>query len=113
MLVIAVICFTIVIALGILLVIGTFRGRASSRAVRLTHAGIALIGLGFVIAAMLQGNARLEVNIALAVVVIVLGVVSSAIRAQKMNPSALIACHIGLALMFYLILVFFMLFPSF
>ncbi|MCQ9156573.1 hypothetical protein [Acidomonas methanolica] len=109
----SVVCFTFVIALGVLLAIGVFRGTPSSKMIRLFHGVLAVAGLGMVTTAMSRGDTRLGINVALGAVVILLGVIIGLIRIKKMNPSALVACHIWLAAMFYIILVFFTFVPSF
>ena len=97
--------FTIAAALGLVLAIDLFKGIPTQRSFTLTHAGMAVLGAVLAIGAALTGDTRVYINIALVVVIVVLGVMA-AIKRHKTGvvPKGLIAAHAGIAVICYLIL---------
>jgi hypothetical protein len=105
--------FTLVAAMGALMVCDVWRGRGVEPMYALLHGGTALLGSALVIVAALMGDARLYANIGLAVVIIVLGVVMGLYgKRGKRVPKVIIVTHAGLAIGCYALLAFFTLFPN-
>ncbi|MGI9212637.1 MAG: hypothetical protein ACR2HF_09200 [Methylococcaceae bacterium] len=100
--------FTLVAAMGLMMVLEKLQGRALDSTYPMVHGGASLLGSGLVIAAALEGDLRLYVNIVLAVVIILLGVyMGVCARRGKPVPKAILASHIGLAVVCYGILALF------
>jgi hypothetical protein len=104
--------FTLVAAMGLVMVRDVWRGQAVDPMYPMLHAGAALLGSGLVIAAALAGDTRLYANIGLAVVIIILGALMglSSKKGKKVSRVILMA-HGGLAVACYGLLAFFTLFP--
>lgn len=100
--------FTLVAAMGLMIVIDVWRGHPVDPAYPRIHAGAALFGSALVIALAVEGDTRLYANIGLAVVIILLGLAMGlAARKGKRVPKGLIAGHAGLAVACYGLLAFF------
>ncbi|WP_348759253.1 hypothetical protein [Candidatus Methylocalor cossyra] len=94
--------------MGLTIVFDVWRGQSVGSFYPRLHGGAALLGSALVIGAALQGDTRLYVNIALAVVIIVLGVVMGVTAEKgKQVPKPIIFTHVSLAIICYLILAFF------
>ncbi len=97
--------FTLVALLGLFMAIDLFRGVPVSRQLVLTHAGFAVLGALLAIGAALAGNTQVYVNIALVVVIVLLGVAAAHKRyTTGQVQKGLILAHAGLAVICYLIL---------
>ncbi len=97
--------FTVVAVLGVLIAADLLRGRPVERQFILTHAGIAVLGALLAIGAALQGDKRVYINIALVVVIVILGVMAGHKRyATGQVQKGLILAHAALAVICYLIL---------
>jgi hypothetical protein len=100
--------FTLVAIMGLSMACGVWRGLPPDTAYARAHAGFSLLGSGLVIFVALQGDKRLFVNIGMAVVIILLGVVMAiASKKGKPVPRVILATHALLAVACYLILGFF------
>jgi len=97
--------FTLTAILGLMIALNLFRGKPSDPSASIVHGISALLGSVFAIGAALLGDTRIYVNIAMAVVIILLGVMA-ALKRRKTGvvPKALLSIHILLALVCYLIL---------
>ena len=83
-------------------------------AIPLIHGAISLLGSMLVIAAALQGDTRLYVNIAMAVVIILLGLTMGyASKKGKRIPRLVLLAHAGLAVGCYALLGLFAVAPHF
>jgi hypothetical protein len=104
--------FTLVAAMGLVMVRDVWRGYGVDPMYPMLHAGAALLGSGLVIAAALAGDTRLYANIGLAVVIIILGALMclASKKGKKVSRGILLA-HGGLAVACYGLLAFFTLFP--
>ncbi|MCX8048675.1 MAG: hypothetical protein N3A55_03310 [Methylohalobius sp.] len=97
--------FTVAALLGALIAFDLFRGRPVDRAIILTHAGMAVLGALLAISAALMGDKRVYLNIALVVVIALLGFTAATRRyktGQVQKP--LLLAHAGIAVVCYLIL---------
>ncbi|WP_156302956.1 hypothetical protein [Methylogaea oryzae] len=105
--------FTVVAAMGLSMVLGVLRGRAVDGRYAMIHGAAALAGSALVIMAALAGDARLYINIAMAVVIIGLGLLMGmAARKGKRPPKVVVVAHVGLAVACYSVLAFFTLIPT-
>ena len=104
MLILALTIFTLVALMGLGLALDVFKGAGSSIIFARIHALLALIGSALVIGAALAGDERVWINIGLAVVIIVLGVLISIRRQQGLPVKGLAVLHGGLAVVCYSIL---------
>lgn len=97
--------FTIVAAVGLALAIDLFRGVPTGKDITLVHAGMAVLGALFAIGAALLGDSRVYINIALVVVIVLLGFTAATKRHKTgVVPKPLILTHAGIAVICYLIL---------
>ncbi len=97
--------FTLVAVLGVLMAYDLFRGNPVSRPIVLTHAGIAVLGALLAIGAALAGDKRVYINIALVVVIVILGVMAAHKRhTTGQVQKGLLLAHAGVAVICYLIL---------
>ncbi len=104
--------FTLVAVMGLSIVPGIWRGYAVEPMYPALHGAAALAGSALVIVAALEGDARLYVNIGLAVIIIVMGAAMGFLgKKGKRVPKGLLAAHAGLAVVCYGILGFFALNP--
>ena len=97
--------FTITAVLGLMIAFNLFRGHYVQPSSSIIHGASALLGSLFAIGAALAGETAIYINILLAVVIIVLGVIA-AIKRRKTGvvPKGILVVHILLALVCYLIL---------
>ena len=107
MLIFAVAVFTLVAVMGLGLIVDVFKGSPSTKTFAILHAGFALLGSVLVILAALGGDSRVWINIGLAVVIITLGGLVSCRRHRDKPVKALAVTHASLAVVCYLILVYF------
>jgi hypothetical protein len=103
--------FTITALIGVGLATAVFKQRRSSKALQLFHVCTAAIGSVLVIVDAFTGDARVWINIGLAVVIIVLGTCLGFQRAHGRHPKGLVVVHGGLAVICYLILAYFVFVP--
>jgi hypothetical protein len=104
--------FTLVAVMGLSIVASIWRGHSVDPFYPVLHGATSLFGAALVIFAAQEGDERLNVNIGLAVVIIVLGVLMGILgKKGKQIPKAIIAAHVGLAVVCYGILGFFALNP--
>lgn len=104
--------FTLVAVMGMSMVHSFWRGYPVEQGYPIMHGSISLVGSAMVIEAALAGDTRLYLNIGLAVVIILLGVMMGVLSKKgKKVPKVIIASHIGLAVACYGILGFFTLNP--
>lgn len=97
--------FTLTAVLGLLIAFDIFRGRQPSPSSSVVHGITALVGSVFAIGAALSGETRIYINIVMAVVIILLGVMAALKRRKTgVAPKGLLAIHILLALACYLML---------
>jgi len=97
--------FTLVAVLGVFMAYDLFKGNPVSRTVVLTHAGIAVLGALLAIGAALAGDSRVFINIALVVVIVILGVTAAHKRhTTGQVQKGLLLAHAGIAVVCYLIL---------
>ncbi len=97
--------FTLVAILGVFMAYDLFRGNPVARQVVLTHAGVAVLGALLAIGAALAGDSRVYINIALVVVIVILGVTAAHKRYTTGKvQKGLILTHASLAVICYLIL---------
>ncbi len=97
--------FTLVALLGALIAYDLFRNVPVDRTLILTHAGLAVLGAALAIGAAALGDTRVYTNIALVVVIALLGFTAATRRyktGQLQKP--LILAHASLAVVCYLIL---------
>lgn len=105
--------FTLVAVMGLAMVVSVWRGQAVEAGFSILHGFAALLGSALVILSALGGDERLFVNIGMAVVIILLGLVMAVYaRKGKKPPKAIIAAHVGLAVACYGILGFFTFNPA-
>ncbi|NOQ14314.1 MAG: hypothetical protein GQ583_07555 [Methyloprofundus sp.] len=97
--------FTITAVLGLMIAVDIFRGRHPAPSASIVHGVSALLGSVFAISAALMGETRIYINIVMAVVIILLGV-TAAVKRRKTGvaPKAILAVHILLAVVCYLLL---------
>lgn len=107
MLMTSVVVFTIVALIGLAMATDVFKGRNSSNLSRLAHVILALVGSALVIIAAVSGDHRLWINIALALIIIPLGLSVHYKRSKGIQPTGLVIAHAGLALVCFLILAYF------
>jgi hypothetical protein len=104
--------FTLVAGMGLSIFFNVWRGQAVEPFYPALHGGIALFGSALVIIAALAGDTRLYLNIGMAVVIIVLGIVMGVFgKKRKRIPKPILLAHVGLAVVCYAILGFFALNP--
>lgn len=104
--------FTLVAVMGLTMLADVWRGHAVEPAYPLLHGGAALLGSALVIITALAGDTRLYVNIGLAVIIIVLGLMLGIMGKKGKKPNKpIILAHVGLAVVCYGILGFFALNP--
>lgn len=105
--------FTLVAVMGVMMVLNMVRGLPPDPHYPKLHAASALVGSGLVIVPALEGDERLYLNIGLAVVIILLGLVM-ALASKKGKPISkpILVTHAGLAVACYGILGFFALNPQ-
>lgn len=97
--------FTLTAVLGLLIALDIFRGKQPAPSASIVHGLTALLGSVFAIGAALNGETRIYINIILAVVIILLGVIAVVKRHKTgVAPKGILALHILLALGCYLIL---------
>jgi len=97
--------FTLVAIIGLFMAIDLFRGNPVPRQLVLTHAGFAVLGALLAIGAALAGDSRVYINIAMVVVIVILGVLAAHKRyTTGQVQKGLILAHAGLAVVCYLIL---------
>lgn len=100
--------FTLVAVMGLSMLRDAWRGYAIEPMYPLVHAGAALAGSALVIVVALGGDTRVYTNIAMAVVIIVLGMVMGlASKRGKQIPKVLLLAHMGLAVACYGLLAFY------
>ena len=100
--------FTLVAVMGLSVVFNVWRGYAVEPGYPALHGVAALLGSALVIASALGGDTRLYVNIALAVVIILLGLVAGILSKKgKRVPKVILLAHVSLAVVCYGILAFF------
>lgn len=100
--------FTLVAVMGLSVVFNLWRGHAVEPGYPLLHGAAALLGSALVIGAALGGDARLYLNIGLAVVIIALGTAMGILSKKgKKVPKPILIAHVGLAVACYGILGFF------
>jgi hypothetical protein len=105
--------FTLVAAMGLTMLRDAWRGIPLDPAIARLHAAAALVGSAFVIVVAMNGDSRLFVNIGMAVVIIGLGLAMGfAARKGMKVPRALLATHVGLAVVCYGLLAFLTLNPQ-
>lgn len=108
MLVGAFLTFTLVAIMGLMMVCDVWKGISVGAFYPRLHAGAALLGSALVIAAALDGDTRLYINIGMAVVIIGLGVyMGFCAKKGKRAPKGVIVAHAGLAVICYLLLGFY------
>ncbi len=112
MLISSVVVFTIAALLGLSMAADVFKGRISSKLSRLAHVGLALVGSALVIIAAFFGDHRLLINIALALIIIPLGLVLGYKRSKGAQPKGLVIAHGGLAVGCFVILAYFAFSPK-
>jgi len=97
--------FTVAAVVGLLMAIDLFKGLPTSRVSILLHAGLAGLGALLAIGAALTGDSRVYVNIAMVVVIVVLGflAVSRRFKTGKVQKKFILA-HGSLAVVCYLLL---------
>ena len=97
--------FTLTAILGLMIAIDLFRGKALEPWASKVHGITALVGSAFAIGAAFTGETRIYLNIAMAVVIIILGLFA-VLRRHKTGvvPKAILGLHITLALACYLLL---------
>lgn len=105
--------FTLVALMGLSMVWDVWRGFAVGSSYALAHGAAALLGSVLVIYAAFTGDTRLYVNIAMAVIIIALGVWMGflAKRGQRI-PRLILIAHAGLAVACYAVLGFFVFNPQ-
>lgn len=113
MLIASMLCFTLTVIAGVWLGLCVLRSKRPLRALLPVHVGFALLGAVFMIVALANGDSRLMLNVALAVAVAAFGLLMGWARRRGYVIAPLYMCHILLAVMFYLSLVSFTLFPNF
>lgn len=107
MLVFAMAVFTLVALMGAGLAMGVFRNGYNDPMFAKLHGGFSLLGSGLVIWEAVEGDERMYINIGMAVVIIVLGIVMSRRRAKGHCVKGLAAAHGLLAVACYAVLGFF------
>jgi hypothetical protein len=107
MLMFALAVFTVVAMMGLALAIGVFKKSQADRMYAMVHGGLALLGSGLVIWVAVEGDERVYINIGLAVVIIILGVLMSWKRSKGHCVRALAMAHGLLAVICYGILAYF------
>ena len=97
--------FTIAAIIGLMMAIDLFRGIPTQRFSILSHAGMTVLGALFAIGAALMGDSRVYVNIAMVVVIVVLGflAVSRRFKTGEVQKGFILA-HASLAVVCYLLL---------
>ncbi|EHH67045.1 hypothetical protein [Gluconobacter morbifer] len=113
MLMISLLCFTLTVIAGVWLGIKAMEARRPPRALTPVHVLSASAGAVFLLVALNQGDSRLLLNVALAVAIAGFGVLMSWARRRGYVIVPLYMCHVLLAVMFYLSLACFALFPKF
>ena len=103
--------FTITALMGVTLATAVFKQKRSSRVLQLFHVCTAAVGSVLVIIDAFTGDARVWINIGLAVVIILLGIWLGFQRARGLHPKRLVAVHGGLAAICYTILAYFAFVP--
>ncbi len=97
--------FTLTAVLGLMIAFNLFRGKPTAPSSSIVHGISALVGSAFAIGAALSGETRIYINIVLAVVIIVLGVLAVMKRHKTgVVPKGILVVHILLALVCYLML---------
>jgi hypothetical protein len=105
--------FTLVAAMGLMMIRDVWRGRSVGPAYSLVHAAAALLGSGLVIAVALDGDQRVYANIGMAVVIILLGAAMGyAVKRGRSAPRIVLMAHAALAVACYGLLGFFALNPD-
>ncbi|GAB6068032.1 hypothetical protein JCM13664_13510 [Methylothermus subterraneus] len=97
--------FTVAAILGASIALDLFRGIPVDRKLILTHAGTAVLGAALAIGAALTGDKRVYLNIALVVVIALLGFTAATRRyrtGQVQKP--LLLAHASIAVICYAIL---------
>ena len=97
--------FTITAVLGLMIAFNLFTGKYLQTSSSIIHGASALLGSSFAIGAALMGETRIYINILMAVVIIVLGVLA-VIKRHKTGvvPKGILTVHILLALICYVML---------
>lgn len=101
MLILALVLFTAVALFGLKMAADLFKSQRSPTLAKVAHVVLALVGSLLVIVATFAGDARLWVNIALALVIIPLGALLFVQRRKANNPRGLLLAHAGLAVVCY------------
>jgi|LJSS01.1.fsa_nt_gb uncharacterized membrane protein len=97
--------FTVAALLGLTIAFDLFRGYPVDRRIVLTHAGMAVLGAVLAVGAALLGDKRVYVNIALVVIIALLGFTAASRRYKTGQvQKSLIIGHASLAVICYLIL---------
>lgn len=105
--------FTLVAAMGLMMIRDAWRGQSVGPAYSLVHAAAALLGSGLVIAVALDGDQRVYANISMAVVIILLGAAMGfAAKRGRSAPRIVLMAHAALAVACYGLLGFFALNPD-
>lgn len=100
--------FTLVAVMGLSILADVWRGYVVEPFYPVLHGAAALAGSALVIFSALAGDTRLYLNIGLAVVIILLGVVLGLVTKKgKKAPKPILLAHVGLAVVCYGILGFF------
>lgn len=97
MLIAALVLFTAVALVGLKMAGDLLQSKQSGVVAKALHAGLALAGSLLVIVAALKGDAGLWINIAMALVIIPLGVALFLRRRGGFHPRGLLLAHGGLA----------------
>jgi hypothetical protein len=98
--------FTVVAVMGLGMVGDIYRGIGTPKMFGFIHAGFAAFGSALVILVALEGDNRVWINIGLAVVIILLGILLGFRRAKGPAPKAILVAHGGLAVICYVILAY-------
>jgi hypothetical protein len=98
--------FTLVAAMGLGMVADIYRGIGTPKLFGFIHAGFALLGSALVILVAVGGDNRVWINIGLAVIIIILGILLGLRRSKGSAPKVLVAAHGGLAVICYVILAY-------
>lgn len=105
--------FTLVASMGLAMSCSVWHGRPVDAAYPRIHAIAALLGSALVIASALAGDTRLYANIAMAVIIILLGVLMAVTsRKGKPVPKVILLTHASLAVACYGLLAWFALVPG-
>lgn len=102
--------FTVVAVIGLIMTSDVFRKKRTSGIWRFLHVAFVLIGAVLAFIAAVSGDARVWINVTLAVIIIGLGCLIGLRRAKGENPGGLVLIHGGIAVVCYLLLAYFALF---